>query len=123
VFENSLFIHTTVMSRPDGQHAVVDAGLKSMSVDSGLPTVYNRPDLTYQKASDEHGVVVLSDQPARQADALGALHDAKLPSLGQTLQLIPGHCDPTVNLYDVLHVVDQGRLVDLWPISARGRLF
>ncbi len=123
VFENSLFIHTTVMSRPDGQRAVVDAGLKSMSVDSGLPTVYNRPDLVYQKASDEHGIVALAATPIGQTDAPDGLHDAKLPSLGQTLQLIPGHCDPTVNLYDVLHVVEQDRLVDLWPISARGRLF
>ena len=109
--------------RPDGQRAVVDAGLKSMSVDSGLPTVHNRPDLTYQKASDEHGVVVLSANSGGQTDAVGALHHAKLPSLGETLQLIPGHCDPTVNLYDVLNVVAQGRLVDLWTISARGRLF
>jgi D-serine deaminase-like pyridoxal phosphate-dependent protein len=123
VFENSLFIHTAVMSRPDAQRAVVDAGLKSMSVDSGLPTIFERTDLNYQKASDEHGVVVRSHTPSEQTDALGALRDAKLPSLGQTVQLIPGHCDPTVNLYDVLHVVDQGRLVDLWPISARGRLF
>ncbi|MFZ9841303.1 MAG: hypothetical protein ACO3DF_00545 [Burkholderiaceae bacterium] len=46
-----------------------------------------------------------------------------MPALGQTVLLVPGHCDPTVNLYDVLHVMDQGVLVDVWPISARGLLF
>jgi D-serine deaminase-like pyridoxal phosphate-dependent protein len=121
VFESSLFIHTAVMSRPDNR-AVVDAGLKSMSVDSGLPTVFGHPEWLYQKASDEHGVVVLSnhsDSPSDQAKPTARV----LPALGQTLLLVPGHCDPTVNLYDVLHVVDQGVLADIWPISARGRLF
>ncbi|MGA0855405.1 MAG: DSD1 family PLP-dependent enzyme, partial [Burkholderiaceae bacterium] len=115
--ENSLFIHTSVMSRPDDR-AVVDAGLKSMSVDSGLPVVFRGPELVYQKASDEHGVIVASAQPGQPDQLVG-----RLPALGQTLLLVPGHCDPTVNLYDVLHVMDQGVLVDVWPISARGLLF
>jgi len=123
VFENSLFIHTSVMSRPDDR-ALVDAGLKSMSVDSGLPVVFGRPELVYQKASDEHGVIVASTQtgqpgqPGQPNELVG-----RLPALGQTVLLVPGHCDPTVNLYDVLHVMDQGALVDVWPISARGLLF
>ena len=116
-FENSLFIHTSVMSRPDNR-AVVDAGLKSMSVDSGLPVVFGRPEWLYQKASDEHGVIVVSAEPGQSGQSVGTL-----PMLGQTLLLVPGHCDPTVNLYDMLHVVDQGVLVDIWPISARGLLF
>jgi D-serine deaminase-like pyridoxal phosphate-dependent protein len=122
VFDNSLFIHTAVMSRPDANRAIVDAGLKSMSVDSGLPMVFGRSEWLYQKASDEHGVVVLSnhsDNPSGQAKPTAHA----LPALGQTLLLVPGHCDPTVNLYDVLHVVDQGVLVDIWPVSARGLLF
>jgi D-serine deaminase-like pyridoxal phosphate-dependent protein len=120
VFENSLFIHTSVMSRPDDR-AVVDAGLKSMSVDSGLPVVFRRPELVYQKASDEHGVIVASAPPGQpgQPDQLVG----RLPAIGQTVLLVPGHCDPTVNLYDVLHVMHQDVLVDVWPISARGLLF
>ncbi len=121
VFENSLFIHTSVMSRPDNR-AVVDAGLKSMSVDSGLPVIFGHPEWLYQKASDEHGVVVLSNHSGRPSRTAKPTAHA-LPALGQTLLLVPGHCDPTVNLYDVLHVVDQGVLVDIWPISARGLLF
>ena len=43
--------------------------------------------------------------------------------LGKKLWLIPGHCDPTVNLYDELVVVREGQVVDTWPVLARGRLF
>ena len=40
---------------------------------------------------------------------------------GDPVTLIVPHCDPTVNLYDFYHVVRDGTLVDLWPVSARGR--
>jgi D-serine deaminase-like pyridoxal phosphate-dependent protein len=85
---------------------VVDAGLKASSVDSGMPTVWQRPDLRYAKAADEHGVLVTTS-----ADAV---------ALGDTLMLVPGHCDPTVNLYDELVCIRGGRVEALWPIAARG---
>ena len=57
-WENSLFILTSVMSHAKSDIAVVDAGLKAQSVDSGLPTVFGRNDkVEYLKCSDEHGVV------------------------------------------------------------------
>ncbi|MCD8505122.1 MAG: DSD1 family PLP-dependent enzyme [Burkholderiaceae bacterium] len=105
-FEHALFIHTTVMSDSHEGFVVVDAGLKSMSVDSGMPRVHELPGLVYLRASDEHGVVDTTK--------------GKRPSLGQTLRLIPGHCDPTVNLYDDLVVIRERKVVDIWPISARG---
>jgi D-serine deaminase-like pyridoxal phosphate-dependent protein len=105
-FEHSLFVLTTVMSRPGPQRAIVDAGLKASSVDSGMPVVWQRPGLRYLKASDEHGVIELDSSEALD--------------LGDKLMLIPGHCDPTVNLYDELVVVRRGVVEDLWPISARG---
>ncbi len=105
-FEHALFIQTTVMSTSHDSFVVVDAGLKSMSVDSGMPRVHGRPDLVYTKASDEHGVV----------QTTGHQH----PTLGEVLRLIPGHCDPTANLYDDLIVVRDGKVVDIWPIAARG---
>jgi D-serine deaminase-like pyridoxal phosphate-dependent protein len=107
-FEHSLFVLATVMSRPGPQLAVVDAGLKASSVDSGMPTVWQRPNLTYKKASDEHGVIeVNSGTP---------------PALGEKLSLVPGHCDPTVNLYDWYVCVRKGAVEALWPITARGAL-
>jgi D-serine deaminase-like pyridoxal phosphate-dependent protein len=104
-FEHALFVLTTVMSRPNAPRAIVDAGLKASSVDSGMPSVWEK-NLNYTKASDEHGWI----------------EGAPLPALGEKLLLVPGHCDPTINLYDWYVVVKDGFVVDLWPITARGAL-
>lgn len=106
-FEHALFVLTTVQSIAQKRIAVVDAGLKASSMDSGMPSIWGRPELQYVKASDEHGVVQSKND------------DLQL-SLGEQLQLIPGHCDPTVNLYDELIVVKEGRVHAIWPILARG---
>ena len=105
-FEHALFVLTTVMSRPP-HAAIVDAGLKASSVDSGMPGVWQRAGLAYTHASDEHGWVEGRD----------------LPRLGEKLLLVPGHCDPTINLYDWYVVVKDGVVVDLWPITARGAVY
>jgi D-serine deaminase-like pyridoxal phosphate-dependent protein len=107
-FEHALFVRTTVMSRPTADRAVVDAGLKASSVDSGMPTIWQRPDLRYAKAADEHGVLVTPNEAAL--------------ALGDILLLVPGHCDPTVNLYDELVCFRGDRVEALWPIAARGAL-
>jgi D-serine deaminase-like pyridoxal phosphate-dependent protein len=106
-FEHALFVLTTVMSRPSPALAIVDAGLKASSVDSGMPTVWERKDLAYVRASDEHGWV----------------EGAKPPALGEKLRLVPGHCDPTVNLYDWYVCTRRGVVEDLWAITARGALY
>ena len=108
-FEQSLFVWTTVMSRPNAARAVVDAGLKASSVDSGMPQVWQRPGVEYVKASDEHGVLAIAP-------------GARPPDLGEKLLLVPGHCDPTVNLYDWFVCVRRGVVEALWPVSARGAL-
>jgi D-serine deaminase-like pyridoxal phosphate-dependent protein len=105
-FEHALFILTIVMSRPTAELAIVDAGLKASSVDSGMPAIWGKPGLAYTKASDEHGL----------------LQGRGLPSLGEQLLLVPGHCDPTVNLYDWYVCVRRGIVEALWPITARGAL-
>ena len=108
-FEQSLFVLATVMSAPAADRAVVDAGLKALAVDSGLPQVYGARGLTYVKATDEHGVI-----------AAGA--DAQPLVIGDRLWLVPGHCDPTVNLYDWIVGVRGNRVECIWPIAARGAL-
>ena len=60
-WENALFILTSVMSHAKADKAIVDAGLKAQSVDSGLPFIYGRTDVEYVKCSDEHGVVADPD--------------------------------------------------------------
>jgi 3-hydroxy-D-aspartate aldolase len=108
-FEQSLFVFTTVMSRPAAGRAVVDAGLKASSVDSGMPQVWHLPGVEYRKASDEHGV-------------LGIAAGVRAAALGEKLMLVPGHCDPTVNLYDWFVGVRGGVVEALWPITGRGAL-
>ncbi|HWI84150.1 DSD1 family PLP-dependent enzyme [Ramlibacter sp.] len=107
-FEHALFLRATVMSRPTPERAVVDAGLKASSVDSGMPTVWQRPELRYLKAADEHGVIAT----AAAADL----------ALGDAVLLVPGHCDPTVNLYDELICFRGDTVEAVWPIAARGAL-
>jgi 3-hydroxy-D-aspartate aldolase len=109
-FEQSLFVLTTVMSAPAPDRAVVDAGLKASAVDSGMPAVHQRPGVEYAKASDEHGVLRIAP-------------GAQLPKLGEKILLVPGHCDPTVNLYDWLVCVRKGAVEALWPVTARGALY
>ena len=106
-FRNALFVLATVMSRPAADRAIVDAGLKASSVDSGMPELWQRPGLAYRGASDEHGRIEIAP-------------GAAAPALGEKLFLVPGHCDPTVNLYDWLVAVRGGRVEAVWPVGARG---
>ena len=108
-FEHSLFVWTTVMSRTTPQRAIVDAGLKASSIDSGMPRIAAGGPAEYVKASDEHGVIELNGAPGY--------------AVGDRLKLIPGHCDPTVNLYDHFICVRGGRVEAIWPITARGAVW
>tara|TARA_R110002020_G_scaffold194317_2_gene395020 strand:+ start:3856 stop:5019 length:1164 start_codon:yes stop_codon:yes gene_type:complete len=107
-FENALFLLTSVMSRAQPGKAICDAGLKVQSVDSGLPVVFGRDDVTYIACSDEHGTL---------ADPGGALR------INEKLRLVPGHCDPTCNLHDWYVGVRDGTVECLWPVSARGKAY
>lgn len=104
-FENSLFIYTTVMSKAKETRAICDAGLKAQSVDSGVAVVFGRDDIEYIAAADEHGVI---------SDPNNAL------KLGDKLKLVPGHCDPTVNVYDWYVGVRNGVVERIFPVTARG---
>ncbi|MGX9857269.1 3-hydroxy-D-aspartate aldolase BhcC (plasmid) [Limimaricola variabilis] len=107
-WENALFILTSVMSHAKADKAIVDAGLKAQSVDSGLPVIFGRVDVEYVKCSDEHGVV---------ADPKGVL------AINEKLRLVPGHCDPTCNVHDWYVGVRGGKVETLWPVSARGKAY
>ncbi len=110
VFEPSLFVWATVMSRPATERAIVDAGLKALAFDSGPPTVWDEPAATYERASDEHG-------------RLGIASATNRLRLGDKVKLVPGHCDPTVNLYDWYVAVRGERVEAVWPITARGAVY
>jgi len=103
-FENSLFVLSSVMSNAINKQAVVDAGLKSIAVDSGLPKVF-ASNVDYLKCSDEHGII---NDPENSLN------------INDKLFLIPGHCDPTCNLHDWYVVMKNDTVIDIWPVSARG---
>lgn len=106
-FEHALFVLASVMSVAPGR-AVADAGLKALAVDSGLPTVHGLAGVTCTGLSDEH---------SQFADPSGLL------GINQHLRLIPGHCDPTCNLYDWYVGIRGDRVETLWPVTARGKLY
>ena len=116
-FEPALFVKSQVISVAD-QHAVCDAGHKAHAIESGLPEVHplpGQPPLGFANGGDEHGVLYPMDEDRTLPN---------LPALGDTVWLIPGHCDPTVNLHSHLVVVRDsiaaGRVEAVVPVSARG---
>lgn len=106
-FAHSLFILTTTMSVAGDDWCVVDSGLKSFSGECGMPVVHQRPGLTAVGLSDEHTKVAIAPGAAK-------------PLLGEKLLLVPGHCDPTINLHDHYVCVRNGRVEAIWEIGARG---
>ncbi|MEO5606846.1 MAG: DSD1 family PLP-dependent enzyme [Polaromonas sp.] len=115
-FEPALFIKTQVIS-VHADHAVCDAGHKSHAIDSGLPTVhpFGAPsELEYFNGGDEHGIL----RPVAGS--------TRLPELDELLWLIPGHCDPTVNLHDAMIGVSgglrHGKVERIIKVDARGAL-
>jgi D-serine deaminase-like pyridoxal phosphate-dependent protein len=115
-FEHALFVKTQVISSQQ-DHAVCDAGHKSHAIDSGLPKVLAldaEHELEYANGGDEHGIL----RPTRAGQ--------RVPHLGQFLWLIPGHCDPTVNLHDHLVGVkgglQKGTVERIIRVDARGAL-
>lgn len=123
IFENALFLHTTVISKANNDtRAVIDAGLKASSLDSGPPLLINgymngnknnkRNDVIYNNGGDEHGILI--------GDYCKSLN------VGDKVRLIPGHIDPTVNMHHYLVIVDDNgnsenepKVVDIWDISGR----
>jgi D-serine deaminase-like pyridoxal phosphate-dependent protein len=104
VFEQSLWVDSTVVSANTPGMVTIDAGLKSFATDAGVPMV----------ASGTARFAFMGDEQ-------GALIGDVLPGLAERTTLVPPHCDPTVNLYDVYHLVEGDTVTGSWPVTARGR--
>jgi len=104
-FRQALFVITAVMSTPKAGIVHVDAGLKALAFDKGLPLVKGHPEISYTGATDEHGSLDIGNVEI---------------ALKQKLWLVPGHCDPTVDRYDWIVGFRGERVEALWPITARG---
>jgi D-serine deaminase-like pyridoxal phosphate-dependent protein len=110
-YQPALTMLTTVVSGPHGRQVTVDAGLKALYRDGGRPCVLT-PEygkLHYDWFGDEYGKLAAPNRASL------------LPELGMVLELVVSHCDPTVNLFDRLHIIRGGKVVDVWPVDLRGR--
>jgi 3-hydroxy-D-aspartate aldolase len=128
-FEPALFIAASVVSAKHKSHVAVDVGLKASSFDVPPRVVAGAaPGSLWRSMGDEHGAIA---HPAFFA-ALGGGTDAATidandtfawqpdaPKEGDTVWLVPGHCDPTINLYDAFFVTREDGGLDRWPIDAR----
>ena len=109
-FEQALQIDARVVSSNTPGMVTVDAGLKAMATESGPPQILKGAveGSTTRFMGDEHLAVI-------------APEGKEPPKHGEQVILVPPHCDPTVNLYDAYHIVKGDTLVEIWPVSARGR--
>jgi D-serine deaminase-like pyridoxal phosphate-dependent protein len=108
-FRHALTLLVTVVSRPAPDRAVIDAGRKAMFNDSHPALVVGRDDIQVDRLSAEHGQLKLA--PAAQS-----------LRIGERLELIPGYSDLTTVLHNQFYVLEEGKLVDIWPLAGRGRL-
>eukprot|EP00873_Tetraselmis_striata_P025801 jgi/Tetstr1/446065/TSEL_033667.t1 len=115
-WEQSLWVLASVMSRNEAHgRAVLDAGTKAVSLDSGPPLVPEAQTggvtVEYRGGGDEHGVLLWPEVWQVPTE---------LPPVGAVLKLMPGHCDPTVNLYDWIVATRGDRVEAVWQIRGRG---
>jgi D-serine deaminase-like pyridoxal phosphate-dependent protein len=107
-FGNSLSVLATVISRAVAGRAIVDAGGKALSTDESPPEPMDLTGATFGVAGDEYGALRLQN-PSREL------------RVGDQVQIMPGHCDTTVNLHNVFFAVRKGMVEHVWPIEGRGR--
>ena len=107
-FEYALTLLTTVISRPTLERAVVDAGLKEITKEFGMPQVKDVEGATLQSLSEEHGTLRLEKTV-----------DLKI---GDKIELIPSHCCTTVNLHDKYYCLRDDMVEAVWNIAARGKI-
>jgi D-serine deaminase-like pyridoxal phosphate-dependent protein len=105
-FEQALFVLGTVVSRPVPERCVIDAGHKACTKDHGNPSVKDMKDATVLALNDEHSIISV---PA-----------SSTVKVGDRLALVPSHIDPTMNLHDVVYALEGERVIETWPIEARG---
>ena len=106
-FQQSLTVVSTIISRPDEKTAILDVGMKGISVERAAPSVKDYPGIEIEKLSEAHAKAIVSEAGSKSKP-------------GDRLHLIPSHCCTTVNLYDQMFVLRGGIVEAVWPITARG---
>ncbi|KAK3389712.1 hypothetical protein B0H63DRAFT_492530 [Podospora didyma] len=109
-FSHSLTILSTVISKPEPRRVVIDAGLKSLTTDSGYSEPKGLPGISYVDNGDEHGSLSWANEG-----------DCGL-EVGDRIEMIPSHIDPTVNLHDFYCAHRKGVIEEIWPVATRGKV-
>jgi len=107
-FEPSLTVISTAISQPVKGAITIDAGIKSLSTAGPKPVPKDITGISYGFMGDEHGQLTF-DEPSCDI------------TIGDKVELIVSHCDPTVNLYDNYYCIRNDRLETIWEISGRGK--
>jgi D-serine deaminase-like pyridoxal phosphate-dependent protein len=105
-FECALTLLCTVTSRPDEHTAILDAGMKAVTFEFGMPELIGVPGANFAFLSEEHGHLYLEDAN---------------PMVGDKVEVIPSHGCTTINLHDRFYAVRGERLEAVWEIAARGK--
>jgi len=106
-YEPALTLVSTVISVRGSDHAVIDAGVKALSNDFGMPEVISPMGWVVARLSEEHGIL-------ERREGGEALHR------GDRVELLPSHGCTTINLHDAYTVTRGDWVTALWPIAARG---
>ncbi len=106
-FKPAMTLLTTVISKT-GDRAVLDCGLKSVSVDRGTPYAVGIEGVEVGSPSEEHTKISLSGE-------------AKNLSVGDNVSLRAMHGDTTINVHDYYFCVRNGKLETVAPIVGRGK--
>ena len=113
VYANALTILSTVISRPTPERVVVDAGLKSLSIDSGMAEPQGLVGVTYRPGGDEHGILTWHEDMHVPREML---------NVGERIAFIPSHIDTTINLHDTYYACRNGKIEAIWSVATRGKV-
>jgi len=106
-FDSALTLLATVISRPQEKRAIIDAGMKAISHEFGLPAIKNQPGAKLMALAEEHGIIRFEEPESGL-------------KVGDKIELIPSHGCTTVNLHDYYFGVRDSLLEAIWPITGRG---
>jgi D-serine deaminase-like pyridoxal phosphate-dependent protein len=110
-FQPSLKVLATVVSTTESDRSTIDAGTKAIDTTTGyMPVVEDRPEIVYKRAGDEFGILSVD-----KAAGSGAAP----PRIGERMEFIVPHCDPTVCLHDRIYACRGEKVEGVWPIVAR----
>jgi D-serine deaminase-like pyridoxal phosphate-dependent protein len=103
-FDPALTVLTTLLSKTEGERIVVDAGLKSLSYERGIPAVKDLPGVATRRLTAEHGIIDIQD-PATPIQ------------VGDRIEMWVHYSDATVNLHERIYGVRNGLVEEVFRVE------